>query len=347
VTPTAVAPAVGPVLGGLLVTDISWRWVFYVNLPIGAAALLFGYLCLEEQREAAPGRFDVPGFLLSGIGFALLMYGISDGPARGWGSPLVLGSIVVGAVLVAVMVHVELRTAEPLLRLRLFGNRLFRSGSLVLVVSVAAFLGVLYVAPLFFQIGLGLDALQSGLNTFPEAIGIMIGAQFASRLFYPRIGPRRLVAAGLLGVAVSMSLMTQISSVSDLWWMRLLMFTMGLCQAQSFISVQAAAFATVSHADTAQGSSLFNSQRQLGSALGVALLSSVLSLVGTVHVVGGHAEPHLAAYHVAFVVGAVLAVVASLTALSLNDADAAPTMVRRRRGREAEPSATEAELSPA
>ena len=90
----------------------------------------------------------------------------------------------------------ELRTSKPLLKLRLFGNRLFRSTSLVLMIAMAAFLGVLFAAPLFFQIALGLNALQSGLNTFPEAIGVMVGAQLASRLIYPRIGPRRLVAVG-------------------------------------------------------------------------------------------------------------------------------------------------------
>ncbi len=346
ITPTAVAPAVGPVLGGLLVTDFSWRWVFYVNVPIGALALAFGYLCLEEQREPSRGRFDVPGFLLSGIGFALLMFGVSDAPARGWTSTVIVGSIALGLVLIGLMVWVELRTRDPLLRLRLFGNHLFRSGSLVLVLSVAAFLGVLFVAPLFFQIGLGLSALQSGLNTFPEAIGIMIGAQFATRLFYPRIGPRRLIAVGLVGVAVSMTLMTQIDSVADLWWMRVLMFTMGLCQAQSFVSVQAATFATVSHEDTAQASSLFNSQRQLGSALGVALLSSVLTLVGTVHLVGGRPAPDLAGYHVAFVVAAGIALAASLTALSIRDSDAAATMVRPGR-RKVEPQATERTLTAA
>jgi hypothetical protein len=111
--------------------------------------------------------------------------------------------------------------------------------------------------------------------------------------------------------------------------------------------VQAASFATVSHADTAQASSLFNSERQLGSALGVALLSSVLALVGTVHVVAGHTSPHLAAYHVAFVVGAGVALLASLTALSINDADAAPTMVRRGRSKAREADRPEVELSPA
>ena len=84
--PTAVAPALGPVLGGLLVTDLSWRWVFFVNVPIGIAAIAFGLVFLEPHRQPHPGRFDLPGFLLSGIGFASVMFGVSEGPDRGWGS---------------------------------------------------------------------------------------------------------------------------------------------------------------------------------------------------------------------------------------------------------------------
>ncbi len=334
--PTAVAPAVGPVLGGLLVTHLSWRWVFLVNLPIGILAMLFGIFFLQEQHEPVRGRFDVPGFVLSGGGFALLMYGISDAPVQGWGSPVILGAIAAGAAMIAAMIVVELRTTAPLLHIRLFGNRLFRSCSLVLVMAVSSFLGVLFVVPLFFQLALGLSALQSGLNTFPEAIGIMIGAQFASRLFYPRFGPRRLMSFGLVGVAVTIGLMTRIGFTTDLWWMRLLMFAMGLAMSQVFISSQAASFATVSHAETAQASSLFNSQRQLGSAVGVAILTTVLALVGTEHVVGGHPVPDLAGYHAAFLTAAGLALVGSLLALTVRDVDAAGTMVGRR-SRQSEP----------
>lgn len=328
--PTAFAPATGPVLGGLLVSDLSWRWVFYVNLPIGVLAFIFGALCLQEQREPVRGRFDIPGFILSGGGFALLMYGISDAPDRGWGSPVILAAITVGAVMIAAMVMVELRTKAPLLHIRLFTNRLFRSTSFVLVLATSAFLGVLFVAPLFFQLALGLSALQSGLNTFPEALGVMVGAQLATRVFYPRVGPRRLVAVSLVGVAATMALMTQIGLTTDLWWMRLLMFLLGLTMAQVFVSSQAASFTTISHADTGQASALFNSQRQLGSAVGVAIITTVLSLIGTEHVVAGHPAANLAAYHVAFLVAAGLALAGAATSLTISDADAAPTMVRRR-----------------
>jgi len=157
----------------------------------------------------------------------------------------------------------------------------------------------------------------------------MIGAQFASRFFYPRFGPRRLMSIGLVGVAVSIGLMSQIGFGTDLWWMRLLMLAMGLSMSQVFISSQAASFATISHAETAQASSLFNSQRQLGSAVGVAILTTVLTLVGTEHGVAGHLTPDLAGYHAAFLTAAGIALIGSVVALTVKDADAAATMVRR------------------
>jgi EmrB/QacA subfamily drug resistance transporter len=326
--PTAMAPAIGPVLGGLLVTNLSWRWVFFVNLPIGIAAFVFGLIFLEEHQQPQPGRFDIPGFALSGIGFALVMYAVSEGPDRGWGSLRIVGSMVLGAALLAWMVRVELRARQPLLKLRLYANKLFRSTSLVLMITMAAILGVLFAAPLFFQIALGLSPLQSGLSTVPEAIGVMVGAQIASRLLYPRIGPRRLVAAGLIGMACSMSLMSLIGFDTTLWWMRVLMFTMGISMAQVIVSSQAASFATISIADTGGASSLFNSQRQLGSALGVALVTTVLAAVGTTHSVDGHSVANLAAYHAAFLASAGVALAASALALTIRDADAAATMVR-------------------
>jgi MFS family permease len=93
--PTTLAPALGPVLGGFLVTDLSWRWVFFVNLPLGIAAVIFGILCLEKSTPIDAGLFDVPGFLLGGAGLGFLMYGVSEGPLKSWSSPTVLTTCVV------------------------------------------------------------------------------------------------------------------------------------------------------------------------------------------------------------------------------------------------------------
>ena len=327
--PTAVAPALGPVLGGALVTSLSWRWVFFVNLFIGIAAFAFGLFFLQEQHHSRAGRFDLPGFVLSGTGFAALMYGISQGPGLGWTHPQIIGSITAGTSVLAALIWVELHSNAPLLRLRLLGNRLFRSTSTAMAVATAAFLGALFVIPLFFQLGLGLTALQSGLNTLPEALGVMLGAQLGSRVLYRRLGPRRLIILGLFGMAGDLALMALIGSHTNLWWMRLLMLGMGLAMGQVVISTQAATFATVSPADTGHASSLFSMTRQLGSAAGIALLATVFTTVGTTRTIANSSIPNLAAYHSAFLVAALLAVLAVFPALTIEDADAHETNGRR------------------
>jgi EmrB/QacA subfamily drug resistance transporter len=336
--PTTFAPALGPVLGGLLVTEASWRWVFYVNVPIGIAAFVFGLLFLRQTEQDQPGRFDLAGFLLSGIGLGLLMYGVSEGPGHGWGSAPVLGTVIAGTVLLAVMVVVELRTAQPIVALRLLGNRLFRSSNGVIVLTSVAFLGSLYVISLYYQDGRGLSPLASGLSTFPEAVGVMLGAQLASRVLYRRLGPRRHITVGLLGVSASIGLLALLGPGTSLWWARLLMFTLGLAMGQVFVPTQAAAFATISPAETGRASTMFNAVRQLGGAVGVALLTTVIVLVGATHRVAGHEVANLTAYRVTFLVAAAICLLALGSSLSIHDADAAATIPPpRQRRRAAEP----------
>ncbi len=334
--PTTLAPALGPVLGGVLVTNLSWRWVFLVNLPIGAAALVFGLIFLADQESDPAGSFDLAGFALSGVGFAALMFGVSEGGQRGWGQPGIITALTVGAVLLTVLLRQQMRAREPLLALRLFGNRLFRSTTAVVFVSTASFLGILYTVALFFQDGLGLSALASGLLTFPEAFGVMLGAQVVSRLLYQPIGPRRIMVGGLVALGGTMLLMTTISSRSELWQMRGLMFVLGFCMAHVMVPSQAASMAQIDRASTGRASTLFNAVRQLGSALGIAVLSTVLSAVGfTVTRVRG--APDLAAYHWAFAVAAGLAFVGAVLALSIQDEDADST--RTSRGPREQPAA--------
>jgi EmrB/QacA subfamily drug resistance transporter len=329
--PTAFAPALGPVLGGVLVTDLSWRWVFFVNLPIGVFALLFGLAFLPEHADPGAGRFDLRGFLLSGIGFAALMVGVSEGPQRGWGSPLIVTCLGVGAVLLLALVVDQLRSRAPLLHLRLFADRMFRSSNLVMFLATSAFLGGLYIVALFYQDGLGLSALNSGLSTIPEALGVMVGSQLASRVLYPAFGPRRLMIGGLLGVGAMTASMSLVGADTNLWWMRLAMFGLGYSMSHVFVPTQAAAFARISPAETGRASTLFNAQRQLGGAVGVAVLSSALAAVGTTHLVGSRPTPDLTSYHVALLVAAGLALLGALAAVTIHDADAEHTRIPRAR----------------
>jgi EmrB/QacA subfamily drug resistance transporter len=329
VVPTAFAPALGPVLGGLLVTDLSWRWVFFVNVPIGAAALTFGLVFLHQRSEVKRTRFDLRGFLLSGLGLGAFMYGFSEGPIDGWGSIRVLAGLAAGLLLLTVMVRVELRTKEPIVALRLLGNRLFRSSNAIMVLASIGFLGVLYAISLYYQDGRGLSALGSGLSTFPEAIGVMVGSQLATRLIYPRLGPRRHVTAGLLGVSASIALLTLLGTDSSLWWARLLMFTLGLAMSNVFVPVQAISFATISPSETGKGSTMFNAMRQLGGAVGVALLTTAVVIVGPTQLVAGHVTANLNAYRAAFIVAAVSVLLAVIPAQTISDAEASDTIPER------------------
>jgi len=333
--PTVLAPASGPVIGGLLIDKLSWHWVFYVNVPIGIAVFLFGLLFLQEHSEQTTKSFDVAGFLLAGFGLALTMYALSEGPNYGWTSVSILSSLSIGLVLVAVFVFVELRSTHPILNLRLFRNRGFRTSNLVTLFSTAGFLGLLYAVPLFLQQARGVSALTSGLTTFPEAVGVLVATQIVAPL-YPNIGPRRLIVGGLTGVAIVIALMSLVGQDTSLWLVRVLMFLTGAGMAFSFTSVQAASFATISTAETGQASALFNAQRQIGASLGVALLSSVISVVGLTQVnANGVTLPNLTAYHAAFITAAVLALIAASIGLTVRDSDAAATM--RRRKEQAEP----------
>ena len=131
-----MAPALGPLVGGALVDSLSWRWVFFVNVPIGVAALVFSTLKLTEHRERAGERFDLPGFLLAASGFGLFLYALSEAATQGWTSPLILTTAVLGAGLIASLVWVELHAELPMIDFRLLGSRLF--GVLNLAVALRA-----------------------------------------------------------------------------------------------------------------------------------------------------------------------------------------------------------------
>ena len=318
IVPTLMAPALGPVIGGLLVDGLSWRWIFYINLPVGVAALVFGALFLPRGSEHPAGLFDLPGFLLAGTGFPLFMYALSTGATSGWGSMSVLATGVAGVVLLALFVLVELRVAAPMLRLRIYADRLFRVTNLQLTFAGAGFIGTLFLVPLFLQNGLGFSAVHSGLSTFPEALGGMIGVQVTSRL-YKRVGPRRLMIAGMCGTVVAIGGMAFAGPGNAVWLIPVLMFFTGGSFGFAMSPSQAAGLATVSAAETGQASTLLNTLRQAGGAAGVALLGTVLGATGA-----GSAD--LAGYRLAFLAAAGLMLLGAGFSSLVSDADAAPTM---------------------
>jgi EmrB/QacA subfamily drug resistance transporter len=325
--PTLAAPALGPVLGGLLVTHASWRWIFMINIPIGVIGFAFGLKYLREHREPTAGRFDVPGFVLSGAALALIVYSLSEGPTAGWGSAPVLVTGAVGLICAIAMVRVELAAERPMLDLRLLGDRLFRQCNLISFLSTMGFLGLLFVMPLYLQLLRGQDALHSGLTTFPQAFGVLISSQFAGRL-YARIGPRRLMSGGLLAASVVIATFAWLDQDTSLWSIRLMMFARGLCMGFAFVPMQAAAYTTIAPADNGRASSIFATQRQVAISIGVAILASILASYMSLSSPPAPSEVHraLTGYHLAFGAAVIVSLGSAVAAWFIRDSDAAMSM---------------------
>jgi EmrB/QacA subfamily drug resistance transporter len=330
--PTLVAPALGPVVGGLLTDTVGWRWIFFVNIPFGVAAMVFGVRFLREHKEPTAGPFDIPGFVLSGFGLAAIAYALNEGPRIGWTDPWVVGLGLGGLAAFALLVYVETHQPHPMLALRLLKLRLFRAANLVMAFAMASFIGLTFVLPLYLQGLRGLSPLESGLTTFPQAIGILISSQIAGRL-YPHIGPRRLMVGGMVGAAAAMSTLLLVDLDTEFWWIRVIVFLRGLAMGFCFVPSQAASYAEIAPADNGRASAIFSTQRQMSTSIGVALMATVLSSFTTLSAAPSDPERALTGYHWTFAVCVALALTAAvLAAVMIHDEDASATMLAKRKG---------------
>lgn len=327
--PVVIAPAVGPIIGGLLVDNASWRWIFYVNVPLGIAGFVFAALALREHVEARPGRFDLAGFLLAGAGLPLVLYALAQAPEAGWGSARVLLTGLGGIALLALLVRVELRAREPMLDLRLLGNRMFRAGNLAYFAYAAGLLGVIFLLPLFLQDPrlFHLSAFDSGLVTFMQALGLIATVSLASKLYH-RIGPRRMVMAGMAVTVVTTLLLLPIGLGTSLWWLRAILFVRGAGMSLAVIPLQAATFAQISSEDTGRASSIFNANRQVSASLAIAVLATVLATATTRHLAGATSVSGglLAGYRDAFIAAVAIAALGFGAAWLIHDEDAAVSL---------------------
>lgn len=340
ILPTVIAPASGPVLGGFLTEYVSWHWIFLINLPIGLLAILISALYLREERQSQAGRFDLPGFVLSAVGFATIVYALSRVGAWGFGDSQVIGFGLAGVLTLAAWVAVELRVREPMINLRLFRDKLFAASNAVNFVTSGGLQGAIFLLPLFLQAEKGFSPLESGLTTFPMALGTMAMSPLAGRM-YPRIGPRRMLMLGLTLIALNTFAFLLVDLETNAWWIRAIMFTRGWAFSMTLLPLQTATFATIKLQDTGRASSIFNVNRQLAASVGVALLATVLSNRLAAHgvVMGNPAQVQTAlfAFHDGYLVSGLLALIGVAAALLVDDRLAASTMRRIPEPREAAP----------
>ncbi len=320
-----IAPAIGPMLGGILVDAVSWHWIFLINGPIGLVAVVLSVAWLEETKQPVPGRFDAIGFVLSGASVALLLYTLSVGPEEGWLSATTLGFGLTGVAALVALIVVELRIPEPILTLRLFGDHLFRTINLAAALTYAGFFGMIFVLPLYLQTLRGYSAFESGLAQSPQALGVFLVSNLLGKRLYRLVGPRRLMTVGIALTAgvtclyATAGLETPLSTIAGFSLMR------GLAVGMVFVSIQTAAYATTSMADTGRATSLFNTQRQVAYASGVALAATVIAAVLPAAGEAAPAADRLGAYQAGFLAVGLLMVPAVFVSWFVRDDDVATT----------------------
>jgi EmrB/QacA subfamily drug resistance transporter len=298
--PLLLAPAFGPVIGGYLSTTFDWNAIFLVNIPIGIVAFILAFFVLRgraQEREAnGEGQpiqkgFDVLGLLLAMGGFTALVYGITEAGSHGWGDATVLRFLIGGCITLVAFVIVELFVSDPVMDVRLFLNRTFTVSNMLMWAVSAVLFGSLFLIPLFFENVQGLSPLTTGVLLMSQGLAAAVGIAISGRL-YNSVGPRILVAVGLLLAAVSMIGFTHLevgtTGLSLQIWLILRGFGIGLTNTP----LQTLALSVVSNKAMARASSLVNVTRMVFGAVGVSVLTTYLTQQATAYATNVIASLH-------------------------------------------------------
>ncbi|MEZ0115422.1 EmrB/QacA subfamily drug resistance transporter [Catenulispora sp. EB89] len=275
--PMLLGPVGGPILGGWLVDVSSWRWIFFINVPIGIVALLFASRVLPKDTTHAGNRFDFLGMLMLSPGLALLIFGLSRIPSVGGvGDLSVWLPSLVGLVCIVGFLLRAGRVANPLLDLKLFRNRAFTIGVLTSTFFTIAFFGSGLVFPTYFLLVRGNSVLKAGLLLAPNGIGAMLTMPFAGRLT-DRLGARAVVFPGLLVIAAGTVVYTMIGADTPYWELLTALFVMGMGMGATMMPISAAAMVTMQPHQIPSAAAAMNVVQRIAGAIGSALMSTVLA----------------------------------------------------------------------
>ncbi len=266
----------GPLAGGWLLKYFSWGAVFLVNLPIIAVALVAGLFLLPESRDPEATPLDPVGAGLSIGGLVALLYGIIEVPIHGWSDPTILLSFGVAGVLLAAFVGWELRTTHPMLDMRLFRNARFSAASLALALVTFSLFGTLYFLTQYLQLILGYTALEAGVRFAPLALGLGLGAG-VSTVLVKRVGTKLPVGLGLLIVASGLALLALVRVDSGYGLVAAVVVTLGFGMGNVMAPATDSIMGALPLAKAGVGSAMNDTTRQVGGALGVAVLGSLLA----------------------------------------------------------------------
>jgi EmrB/QacA subfamily drug resistance transporter len=314
-----MALAIGPLVGGILTQHIDWSWIFFINIPVGLLGLLVGWIVIEESKDTSLEQsLDLPGLLVSAASLFALTFGLIEANAYGWTSPTIVGLFVGAAVGFALFVLIEKRRRAPMLDLSLFRNRTFAGANIVALLVTLAMFGVFFFMSLFVQQILGYSPVQAGAIFLPMTVLIIFIAPPAGKLS-DKVGSRWLMAGGLTLLGISLLLFSRLGVDSGFSDLLPALVIGGVGMASVMTPMSAAAMGSVPLAKAGVASGVLNTFRQVGGALGIAVMGAILTSRQTDALAAGASAPQafVEGFQTALLVGSAIAFVGAVAAATL------------------------------
>ena len=315
---SALALAIGPLVGGLITEHINWNWIFFINLPIGVIGILAAFAFIDESRDnSAEQRPDVGGLATSALGLFALSYALIEANNYGWGSTRILVAFAAAAASLVAFVLLEAHQRLPMLDLSLFRNRTFAGANTVMLLVALAMFGVFFYVSLYMQQVLGFSPVEAGASFLPMTVLIILIAPLAGR-FSDQVGSRGLAGSGMFLLAISLFLFSRLGVHASFWGLLPGMLTGGTGMALTMTPTTAAAMASVRADKAGVGSAVLNSMRQVGGSLGIAVIGAIVATGTKSGLSAGHARPVAFTHglHGALEVASLIALVGSLVAVA-------------------------------
>ena len=323
----ALALALGPLLGGLISQHLSWGWIFLINVPVGVVTISLGAWAIPESREAVKRRLDLPGLATSSSALLTLTYALIEGPLRGWSSPIIVGSLAVALLAGLVFVRVETRSADPMVELSLFRNRVFAGGSMALMMWAFGLFGIYFFTSLYLQNVLGFSPTKAGLAFVPMALLIAVGA-IASEPVARVIGAYRSVSVAMILMAMGIASMSLLGNHASFLDLMPSFAAIGMGGGLT-TSLNATVLGVMPSGQAGVASGIFNASREVAGLLGITVIGGIISARQGFEQRHGYsaASSYLSGYRFGLLVASGLVALGGLTAWSALRHSGSPTLL--------------------